>query len=76
MGVAYPHHGTTFTWNIDKARRNARKHGVRFEEAVTVFDDPLFVAVDASRGGENHFRAPRYKGGGTNLWSVSDSGNV
>jgi uncharacterized DUF497 family protein len=31
-----------------KAAENQRKHGVSFEEAVTVFDDPLFVQ-DASR---------------------------
>jgi uncharacterized DUF497 family protein len=29
-----------FTWDPQKAESNARKHGVTFEEAVTVFDDP------------------------------------
>jgi uncharacterized DUF497 family protein len=28
-----------FTWDPDKARSNERKHGVAFEEAVTVFVD-------------------------------------
>jgi len=28
------------------------KHGVSFEEAVTVFDDPLFVLQDATRNEE------------------------
>ena len=32
-----------FEWNQDKAEINHRKHGVSFEEAVTVFDDPLSV---------------------------------
>jgi uncharacterized DUF497 family protein len=32
--------------------RNLRKHGVRFEEAASVFFDPLYVLVDASRAGE------------------------
>jgi uncharacterized DUF497 family protein len=41
--------GNTFVWDADKALKNWRKHGVRFEEAATVFDDPLFVLVDASR---------------------------
>lgn len=27
-------------WDKRKAARNARKHGVTFEEAATVFDDP------------------------------------
>jgi uncharacterized protein len=29
-----------------------RKHGVVFEEAATVFDDPLLVLQDASRNDE------------------------
>ena len=32
-----------FDWDPDKARRNLAKHGVSFEEAATVFDDPLYV---------------------------------
>jgi uncharacterized DUF497 family protein len=30
-----------FEWDRDKAVRNHKKHGVSFEEAVTVFYDPL-----------------------------------
>ena len=30
-----------FQWNLHKAVTNARKHGISFEEAITVFDDPL-----------------------------------
>lgn len=30
-----------FEWDEDKARSNARKHGVAFEEASSVFSDPL-----------------------------------
>ena len=30
-----------FEWDRDKARRNLRKHKVSFDEAVTVFYDPL-----------------------------------
>ncbi len=30
-----------FKWDPRKALANARKHGVTFEEAITVFDDPL-----------------------------------
>jgi len=30
-----------FEWDSAKAARNLRKHGVSFEEAVSVFYDPL-----------------------------------
>jgi uncharacterized DUF497 family protein len=30
-----------FEWDPGKARRNRRKHRVSFEEAVTIFGDPL-----------------------------------
>lgn len=32
-----------FEWDPDKAARNLSKHGVSFEEAKTVFADPLYV---------------------------------
>jgi len=31
----------TFEWDLRKAARNHRKHGVSFHEAATVFGDPL-----------------------------------
>ena len=34
-----------FTWDALKAARNARKHGVTFEEALTVFADPLSITI-------------------------------
>jgi uncharacterized DUF497 family protein len=52
MDRFYEHQGTTFVWNEQKAADNESKHGVRFEEAVTVFDDPLFIVQDASRNDE------------------------
>jgi len=30
-----------FEWDESKARNNLRKHGVSFDEATTVFGDPL-----------------------------------
>jgi len=36
-----------FEWDSAKAARNLRKHGVSFEEAVSVFYDPL-----AATGGD------------------------
>lgn len=44
--------GQHFGWDGAKAEANAAKHGVRFEEAATVFFDPLFVVVEASRSEE------------------------
>jgi uncharacterized protein len=35
----------TFEWNPSKARDNLAKHGVAFEEAATVFGDPLSMTV-------------------------------
>ena len=32
-----------FEWNEEKAEANLKKHDVSFDEAETVFDDPLFV---------------------------------
>lgn len=34
-----------FEWDKTKARLNLQKHEVSFEEAKTVFDDPLFITV-------------------------------
>ena len=35
-----------FEWDAEKANRNLKKHGVSFEEAVTVFYDPLSATFD------------------------------
>lgn len=37
--------GTTFTWDESKALMNAQKHGTSFEEAATVFADPLSITI-------------------------------
>ncbi|MDF1643414.1 MAG: BrnT family toxin [Pseudomonadales bacterium] len=34
-----------FEWNPRKALTNIRKHGVTFEEATKVFDDPMALTV-------------------------------
>ena len=47
--------GLTFVWNAVKAKANRRKHGVTFEEAATVFADPLAVLrQDRSAGHDEH----------------------
>ena len=35
-----------FEWDKQKAKANQRKHNISFEEASTVFDDPLAVNFD------------------------------
>ena len=35
-----------FKWDPGKAKKNRRKHKVSFEEAMTVFYDPLSATVD------------------------------
>ncbi len=34
-----------FQWDSNKASNNAKKHGVSFEEAVTVFGDTLAITI-------------------------------
>ena len=35
-----------FEWDDSKARSNRRKHGVSFEEAATIFGDPLSLTIE------------------------------
>ncbi len=35
-----------FEWDPEKARQNFKKHGVYFDEAATVFYDPLSATFD------------------------------
>ena len=35
-----------FEWDETKARQNLRKHGVSFDEASTIFNDPLALTID------------------------------
>jgi len=38
--------GYVFEWDPEKALANVTKHGVEFEEAVSVFGDPLALHMD------------------------------
>ncbi len=46
----------TFQWDPDKASSNIKKHGVSFEEAVTVFGDPLAVTISDPDHSVGEFR--------------------
>jgi uncharacterized DUF497 family protein len=55
-----------FVWNSKKAEANARKHEVNFDEAATVFGDPLagtFVDEDNSIGEERFITVGRSSSG-------------
>jgi uncharacterized DUF497 family protein len=45
-----------FEWDPAKAANNIRKHGVSFEEAVTVFKDPLALIFDDETHSEQEHR--------------------
>ena len=36
----------TFEWDETKSKRNLKKHGVDFEEAKTIFNDPFAITID------------------------------
>lgn len=44
-----------FEWDPRKARANAVKHGIAFEEATSVFEDPLALTVSDDRFDEQRF---------------------
>ncbi|RWC72778.1 BrnT family toxin [bacterium M00.F.Ca.ET.141.01.1.1] len=47
-----------FEWDLEKARRNLAKHGVAFDLAQKVFDDPLHLIVpDRFEDGEQRRHA-------------------
>ena len=46
-----------FEWDAAKSQGNARKHGVTFDEAATVFGDPLALTFDDVEHSEGE---PRY----------------
>lgn len=46
-----------FEWDEQKADVNLRKHGIRFEDAARVFDDPLAVTdQDRIENGEQRWQ--------------------
>ncbi len=53
-----------FEWDEAKARSNARKHGVHFEDAMLVFADPYaLVEQDRLEGGELRWQTLGLAGG-------------
>ena len=59
-----------FEWDPAKAVGNADKHGVAFEEACTVFADPLSATQENRFGGELRFITVGYSATGRLLLVV------
>ena len=70
MDIYHEHNGESFVWDAAKAAKNWHKHGVRFEEAATVFTDPFFRLVDAGRNGEARDAAIGFDATGRLLYLV------
>ena len=67
-----------FEWNADKAARNVEKHRVSFEEAATVFDDPLFITFvddEHSTNEERYITIGMSKRGRLLMLAHADRGN-
>jgi uncharacterized DUF497 family protein len=53
-----------FEWDDKKAEINFRKHGIRFEEAALVFDDPFAISEqDRIENGEQRWQTIGMVGG-------------
>jgi len=49
-----------FEWDENKATKNLAKHGVSFEEAKTMFDDPRYIDFYDSDHSEDEARYLNY----------------
>jgi uncharacterized DUF497 family protein len=45
-----------FEWDANKARENLRKHKISFEEAKTIFNDPLLLTFPDEEHSQNEER--------------------
>ena len=45
----------TYQWDPNKAKSNLKKHGVRFADAVSVFEDDNAVTIEDQHERENRF---------------------
>ena len=45
-----------FQWDQQKSNSNEQKHGVTFEEALSVFADPLAITINDPRHSIGEFR--------------------
>ncbi len=70
MDINFEIDGELFVWNEFKAKGNWRKHGINFEEAATVFFDPLLIIITASRNNEERDAVIGFDSSGRLLYVV------
>jgi uncharacterized protein len=70
MDQSFEDRGNSFVWDEAKAVANMHKHGITFEEAATVFSDPVFKLQDASRNDEGREAAIGFSARGRLLMVV------
>ena len=47
-----------YEWDENKSRSNRKKHGISFDAAVAVFNDPFILLIkDRTEGGEQRWHA-------------------
>jgi|SRR5215469_7547795 len=50
----------SYSWDSTKAERNRRLHGISFEQAIQIFDDPCHIVIENyyfSEDGEQRYQA-------------------
>jgi uncharacterized protein len=68
-----------YIWDPNKAIGNIQKHNVSFEEAKTVFDDPLYVDLydpDHSEEESRYLIVGQSRGGSLLIVSYTERGNA
>jgi uncharacterized protein len=68
-----------YIWDPNKAIGNIQKHNVSFEEAKTVFDDPLYVDLydpDHSEEESRYLIIGKSRGGSLLIVSYTERGNA
>ena len=45
-----------FKWDKKKAESNQKKHGIKFSEATTLFEDPFELTINDSEHSVNEYR--------------------
>jgi uncharacterized DUF497 family protein len=68
-----------FEWDTNKAAANLSKHGVSFEEAKTIFSDPLYIDFydpDHSDEEDRYIRIGESSQGRLLIVSYTERGNL
>ena len=58
--ILYSYHGYQFTWDVEKAEKNRKKHGIAFEDACQAVINPIQLVEDASHQEEERWGIVSY----------------